>query len=46
MNQRKEFQFSFGLFEYSQHFKALMDVPEQPIRHGGNNTEADRMIID
>ncbi|CAF0799331.1 unnamed protein product [Rotaria sordida] len=33
-------------FKNSEHFKAMMNVSETPIRRGGNNNEADQMIID
>ncbi|CAF1006712.1 unnamed protein product [Adineta steineri] len=33
-------------FKNSEHFKAMMDVSAPSFRRGGNNTEADHMIID
>ncbi|CAF3780686.1 unnamed protein product [Rotaria magnacalcarata] len=33
-------------FKNSEHFKAIMNVSEQPMRRGANNNGADQMIID
>ncbi|CAF2395189.1 unnamed protein product [Rotaria sp. Silwood2] len=33
-------------FKNSEHFKVMMNVSEPPIRRGGNNNEANQMIID
>ncbi|CAF0926449.1 unnamed protein product [Rotaria sp. Silwood1] len=33
-------------FKNSEHFKAMINVSEPPIRHRRNNNEADQMIID
>ncbi|CAF1687979.1 unnamed protein product [Adineta ricciae] len=33
-------------FKNSEHFKAMMNVSDSPMRRGGNDDSADRMVID